>query len=828
MNDDIFKAALAGLLHDIGKFAQRAGKGLSIQWQDGETRDEFKYQHALYTDQVVAEIVPDPWRAAVQAAAGRHHRPQEHLDRVVSLADRLSAGERADETGRHPRQLLSIFCDIDLADEQDRPIPTPQDQYLPLKELRIQKDTIFPVETMDDSHDTYEALWEAFVVEARNLKEAHREQEADPLTYLNSLLKLMQRYCWAIPSAYYQARPDVGLYDHSRMTAALAACLVGQAEEKVSALLKQKSAQPVALLVGGDISGVQKFIYTITSRGAAGGLRGRSMYLQLLTEVVARYVLDALDLPLTNLVYAGGGHFYLLAPPGSQEKLDKEVQPYVSRVLLHHHGGDLHLALAATTLPADGFRGPALSGHWRELTQQLEEAKLRRFSELEDKTLQAFFTPQEHGGGEETFCAVCQREHRQTQEVDEVFKCPACLGFEELGKALRHARCLALDQRPPAEPVKAQGAGRWEQVLAHFGYEAAFYDSLEEVPPVRASIIRRSLLALDNEVLDGLQPGPRQSVGRHLLVNVTPVLTGPERDDLTAKGLEGLPPPGSVKPFDVMAHQARGIKRLGILRMDVDNLGQILSRGLGERSTLSRVAALSFSLSLFFEGWVEQITRDIDAAVPEKDLVYSIYSGGDDLFFVGAWSLMPGLAARINHDLGKYTGHHPGIHVSGGIVLIPGKYPLYQAAEDAHQAERAAKTEPYNGRRKNALNFLDKTIPWEKFSEVQEKQETLVGLVVPEHNRKKAVPRSLVQRLTQLYLMYEQVRQAQAEAGEAESRAYWGRGQWYAAYSLTRLAKQHKHAQDNIQELRDDLKLDDFTQIEWLGPAARWVELLTR
>ncbi|MBM4425645.1 MAG: hypothetical protein FJ031_00255 [Chloroflexi bacterium] len=45
------------------------------------------------------------------------------------------------------------------------------------------------------------------------------------------------------------------------------------------------------LLIGDDISGIQKFIYTITSKKAAQTLRGRSFYLQLLTEVVMGFVL---------------------------------------------------------------------------------------------------------------------------------------------------------------------------------------------------------------------------------------------------------------------------------------------------------------------------------------------------------------------------------------------------------------------------------------------------------------------------------------------------------------------------------------------------------
>jgi uncharacterized membrane protein len=38
-------------------------------------------------------------------------------------------------------------------------------------------------------------------------------------------------------------------------------------------------------------------------------------YLQLLTEATARYVLRRLNLPITNLIYSGGGNFYLLAGP---------------------------------------------------------------------------------------------------------------------------------------------------------------------------------------------------------------------------------------------------------------------------------------------------------------------------------------------------------------------------------------------------------------------------------------------------------------------------------------------------------------------------------
>jgi hypothetical protein len=70
----------------------------------------------------------------------------------------------------------------------------------------------------------YEALWQEFRREAETLREVH-EGGGDLPTYLETLLLLFQRYTWCIPSAYYKNVPDISLYDHSRMTAALAAVL---------------------------------------------------------------------------------------------------------------------------------------------------------------------------------------------------------------------------------------------------------------------------------------------------------------------------------------------------------------------------------------------------------------------------------------------------------------------------------------------------------------------------------------------------------------------------------------------------------------------------
>lgn len=801
MDDKVFQSALAGLLAGFGEFARKANQ----------------------TDPVINELIPARWYAAIYKQGAPYHL-QAPLDQLVSRADQLAAGgQRRNGGSEQPAQLHSIFNSIiGLQDEAGQAIGPPPLKYRSIAELKIGEQSLFPQEQSVDVGQVYEVLWGDFARATKSLKKAYESQTADGEAYLDNLLGLIQRYCWSIPAAYNGGQSDVSLYDHSRMTAALAACL---AHEKASS-----HHEEVALLVGGDISGVQKFIYTITSRGATSGLRGRSMYLQLLTEVIARYLLNELGLPLTNLIYSGGGHFYVLAPVNSDLAT---IKKYVSRVLLHHHQGDLYLALAQATLHTTEFSGPALSNKWRELSQALQEAKQRQFSELDETALQVLFEPQEHGGGEDKVCVVCQREHPGTtkETEDAPAKCPVCRSFEDLGENLRRARYYCLEQRKPAQLVGRKGSGEYSQVLAHFGYRVSFKPTLAEVGLLSAPAIRRTVLALDDGDLTELAFANQQVIGRHFLVNVTPFITSAaEYQDLKNRGVEDLPgtfeaenPP--IKTFGAMTEQARGIKRLGILRMDVDNLGQIFSRGLGSQATLARVAALSFAFRLFFEGWVSEIATQLNRD-QKTDLIYSIYSGGDDLFFVGAWHLMPLLAEKISLDLGRYTGGHPGIHLSGGVALAGGKYPLYQAAEDAHEAEQAAKAKRADGQRKDALNFLGQTIPWIKFAEIKQRQETMAELVASER-----APAGLLQRLNRLYAEYEQANRELVQKGQS-GKVYWGPWHWHGAYSLSRLAdrveKKDAQAAAEVRAIREALRLEEFKNIEWIGLAARWAELLVR
>lgn len=77
-----------------------------------------------------------------------------------------------------------------------------------------------------------------------------------------------------------------------------------------------------------------------------------------------------------------------------------------------------------------------------------------------------------------------------------------------------------------------------------------------------------------------------------------------------------------------------GIKRLAVVRLDVDDLGAAFMAGFsrqgnGQYSTLSRSATFSRSMSLFFKVYINQFASDKKLSI--------IYAGGDDVFAIGSW-----------------------------------------------------------------------------------------------------------------------------------------------------------------------------------------------
>ena len=834
MSVEKYRMALAGLLHDIGKFAQRASEEWRGEWFD-ENQQDFRYPHALLSDRFITEHVP---KQADVRFASYHHAPERAHDeadlaRVVQLADWLSAGDRleddTDDTPEHsridhPKQLHPIFAQITL-NGQPHPEAGEHDRFfLPLGELRLEKKRIFPEQapmTEEAVWRTYAAMWDKFTGAAERLKASVEAGEMDLPAYVEAMQALMMRYTWSIPAAYWKTYADTSLYDHSRMTAALAVALADLTQERLAALAdawrngsEEAAAEPVALLIGGDVSGVQQFIYTIAAKGAAKMLRGRSFYLQLLTEAVLRFVLRKLDLPTTSVIYSGGGNFYLLAPLSAAPRLDA-LQAEIAEILTRYHDIDLYLVLGRAEVPLRGFRLGAFPEFWGQMHADIQRRKTRRYAEwpLEKMYAEIFAVP-EYGGNPDNVCSVCGSERRATHKwEDDKRICTLCASFaNDLGKILPKAKAVRWVWEG-AQPQKDPFHAEWRTALEAFG---ARPDLLEEWPPSLPA--GQSLWALDDP-----PEGYALDAPLWLRYAVTSIPT--VRDQAEAQAIndrlraaekdEEQAEVGQTKTFGQLQAQTQsGFERLGVLRMDVDNLGLIFKDGLGDKASLSRLAALSFQMGLFFEGWVEQIISTGAWA----NRIYAVYAGGDDLFLVGPWDVMPDLALKIVDEFAKYTGGHPALHLSGGMAFIHGKYPIYQAAADAGEAEAQAKA--LDG--KNAFAFLGRAWKWEEFKRLQEKEKRLVALVRGEGEEAKG-KRSVLRLLRNMAAMMET-----AARGVPKGKPVWGRWMWLTAYQLRRMAEQDKARASEYEALSKALEDNDFADLPAWGVAARWAELMVR
>lgn len=432
------RVALAALLHDLGKFAERARVGYETgyyrqddcpQWNGRSTHIHAAYTGAAFAALEAARCLPErqhlmgaPFGQAGSGreddslinAAARHHRPDTALQWVIATADRLASGfercsfkaynQQADPANHYQSRLLSLPESLRLTSQ------APQQDAWAQPLLPLTPASLFPqpkaaVQPTDNAtaQQQYLALWQQFADALGRIPAAHRQNL--PL-WLDHFDSAWLAYTHAIPSATSAAngtRPDVSLYDHSKAVAALAVALWRWHEaqhederataERLRQLWDAERAETPAvtaeqktekfLLIQGDFAGIQDFIFaegSQTQQQAAKLLRGRSFQVSLLCELAALAVLDALCLPATSQITNAAGKFLIVAPntPATREAV-RAVQARLNAWFLSQTFGECGFGLACLPAAQGDFTQHAFPALIRRLFEQLEQAKLRRF-----------------------------------------------------------------------------------------------------------------------------------------------------------------------------------------------------------------------------------------------------------------------------------------------------------------------------------------------------------------------------------------------------------------------------------------------------------------
>lgn len=619
---------------------------------------------------------------------------------------------------------------------------------------------------------------------------------------------------------------DIALIDLARSTAAVAAALA------------QNPPDQQLVLVAGDLMGVQKFIYTISSEGALKSLRARSFYLELATEEIVQQLLDALRLPRTNIIYAGASKFYLLtAFTESIEQTISQIQQEFNSWLQKKFQRKVFLALdlkkfLASDL-AEQFDSQAtttpLSKHWQAVNKKLTAQASRKFAhQLEDLLqLQPSHEP----------CRVCHRDDTtdlkplNQREPDSVLACDTCREMFELGDELPDAIALVRWRNSSSQESS-------KPANADFTIQSSHYRLVKKQPTLKSG---ETAFLINN-----------WSLKDYASNQFAPLLLG----DYYQKSSEG----GFISASE-MAEKAQGIKRVGYLRMDVDRLSQIFSQGLGSRQTLPRLASLSRQMTYFFKVYLNSLAdqRNENFLNYEKQLGFQylphksetkpdkilrknllfIYAGGDDLFVSGSWDEVVDFAFDVYQSFRAYTGWHPDITLSAGISITDAKFPLYQAAKEAGDAEDDAKD---NGR--DSLSLFGQVFKWDHWlgnKAVDDRsKEYLTSEAMPElmgvlpfvknliasEALELRYPQSFIRNLLITAQIREQkIKEAQKRQPEQTQAITYYLHLPKLAYALSRLPSQIR-AHPQFSPIRQSLMSPRNSP--YFRAIATWIELLTR
>lgn len=662
------------LLHDIGKVCYRAMKK---RINHSKLGGDFLEQYLKLNEET--ERLLNCVRYHHKDYLQKAKLDKNDLAYIVYEADNIASGmdrreNEGEEKGFDPKLNLDSIFSVFYSDKEIQVA----NKY-PLIYKDINKAFNYPRKDISlATNSNYEAL-------LNKIKSHFITKDISQIS-INQLLQILEEGFSYVPSSTNRAEVcDISLYVHSKITSAVASCMKLYFDEQQIQDYKKYCFnsgnkifrnEKIYLLVSGDISGIQDFIYTIPSKGALKTLRGRSLYIDLLLEEFIDEYLEQIGLSRANVLYSGGGHFYILAPniEDIKKSIDK-LQAKMNRWLMENIGINLYLAIGTAECSANNLMKSEAQGNL--FAKKLKDDKTIRYSKDED-FLEHIFNVEKEKDTAKKECNICHNlvDKLWKYNSDEEIACEFCLNLYKLGQDI-----LTQDLVFVISEEKIDGG------IKIFGKDKDLYMyavNIEDIDMFKGKILR--IYSKNNLLENDL------AIRLYLA-------------DYSAKNEND-----EVMTFDDLAKSSckidKGIKRLGVLRLDVDDLGIAFSSGFVSDkdkiednlryATLSRYADLSKDISMFFKVAINKICAGdligcvdfeekafniLGIAKAQKRKVNIIYAGGDDLFLVGAWDEVLEVAIDINRAFKQFTNGR--LTLSAGMAMFSPTYPISKMAEIA-------------------------------------------------------------------------------------------------------------------------------------------------
>ncbi|MEM6966148.1 MAG: hypothetical protein AAF573_15390 [Bacteroidota bacterium] len=577
--------------------------------------------------------------------------------------------------------------------------------------------------------------------------------------------------------------------------------------------------------IKGDISGIQEFIFNVKSQKAARVLRARSIFVQMLSAFTQQWVEYNFD--GTEKFYNGGGTFYLkLKSKQTFEEAHRRLKVCEAAVNKSIQKEDIYVSLSIV----ENHDNKSFQEVWKDLAKASNRDKLERFQ----KSI-ATFEPYDYDILEkdqtsEDFEEESLQEKLELDNTTNIKKFKAKI-FNFLNRNIAGEK-LKYEASSLYDSIKSD-LPQWEKDLFE-----AFKEDIEEENK------RRKLEANEGETVPDIKED--SIIDYHFLAK--------------------------------FAYLRTGTRKIGILKMDIDNLGSLFSElpkakeKFIKKDVEEAAKKISKTLSNFFNDTIYDLLNEDEEKLkkeyPEIEVekfkdkiypsvedpesvakaskfnqnIYTIFSGGDDCIFVGSWDAILHWTKVLREKFDIYCGKKIKsiIHgiardpdeidislpptLSAGIVIVEPTYPVIRFAELVEDVLNDAKIFTYTEEdkaEKNKVSLFGEVITWEEYKKVTNLAKDLATLV-KEHNEQ----RSTIAKLKDSAAIYQRIH----KEIKLKKRVNIGISKLF--YFARNTQNEEALSKSVIIPYSKDL-IDSFAGIRNNNPmkyamAARWAEFLTR
>lgn len=679
---------LAALFHDIGKFQQRCTGNPDKKFHQELGKELIlsgRFQH-LFEKIVGIENI-----SRLAEAIEFHHNKEinDSLIKIIQEADRLSASERVEkeeveayqDQWKH-KHLASLFSKIKILSNESSELRYYKHKWLTKKDY----DVIIPTETKESELKEFaynESDWNSFLEDLEYVLNFY-EGEKDFESLINLFLIIFEKYMWCIPDFTGSSETDISLYNHLKDVAGIAHAVY---------LTKKDNPDSTNLnLVIGDIPGIQSYIFDVIHKKPAKILRGRSIFIQVLTRNLATKLLRTFGLTETNLIMLAGGKFYLIAPATEDfERKYKDALIEINKYLYDNFRMELSFNCVSHNFDYMDLmdkNNPLTFGKIVEdASHKLIENKYRLFNER--------FFP-ENGISYQNY--IWEEKY-----------------VDNDGTGTDSIKCRVTDK-----PI------RWgrKSIIQDFEEEIVVDKQVKNEYEIGSKITGNNIIAILNN--DNLSIDPNNII--HIksfkddkeLKEKTKILLNPTLDELLKK--ENLSKDifrnthyievanycsrnekGDIMSFEDMAKYNNGAKFLSLIKGDIDNLGLIMAYGLDrdknsinndnkekDLTGISRTTTLSNHLKYFFSFFLNGFLAEWENKASDNK-VYTIFAGGDDLMIVTPQSSALRLVKAINDEFSKFTCDNKELHISYSTTNFKDHTPIRIVADFAEENQKEGK-----------------------------------------------------------------------------------------------------------------------------------------